>query len=454
VAIRLANTAGKRSSKAGRLKLWGPAALITIAAFAATPWLIGPSCPKHIVIATGSTEGSYFAYAEQYREILARDGITLEVKSTAGSIENIGLLKADESGVSLAIVQGGTADDPSAGRIQSLASLYHEPIWVFSGTAKRIERLTTLQRERVAIGAEGSGTRAVALVLLRENGLIAADPSAVTTEPLGGRQAADALKRGDIDAAFFVISPTSPIVRELLQTPGIELASFRRAAAYERNHPYLSSVTLAEGILDFGRNTPTNDCVLLAPTANLVARSDLHPALVPLLLKAIHEVHESGTILQAPGTFPSPKHVEYPLAATAGRYFQSGPTMLYRYLPFRAAAWVDQVKLILLPLCTLLLPFLKVAPPIYRWRIRSKIYRWYRVLREIDQKLKRTGAATDLAEEIAKLKRLDEELADVSVPLSYMEEFYNLRLHAAYVLQRLNQMQARRNPANSSRRVA
>ena len=432
-----------KSKLSGWLYVWGPALLLSLLALAATPWLVRPACPKRVVIATGSKEGAYYAFAQRYREILARQGVTLEVRATAGSIENFELLSDPDSDVMLAITQGGTAPAELTGQVESLASLYLEPIWIFYRGEGELERVTQLAGKRIAVGSPGSGTKAVALKLLAENDLATASETEprTSTVDLGGSAAAAALEHGEVDAACFVISPRSEIVRKLLVTEGIHLLSFRRAAAYGRMYPYLSSVTLAEGLLDLKRNIPHRDIVLLAPTANLVARSDLHPALVPLLLGAVNEVHEPGGFLEQPGAFPSPQHVDYPLRNEAQRYFKSGPSLLYRWLPFLVAAWLDRMKMLLLPLVTLLLPLVKAAPPLYRWRIRRKIYRWYRVLREIDQKLKTAGPETDFCEDIATLRRLEHELAEVSVPLSYMEEFYNLRLHVSFVLGRLEKPQ-------------
>lgn len=422
-----------------------PAIAVIVVALAASPWLIGPPCPKHVVIATGSPEGAYFAFANQYREILARDGITLEVRNTAGSVENNRLLLDEDSGVSLALMQGGTGSSESQGKIDSLASLYLEPIWVFYRGDEPISRLTDLRGKRISIGLDGSGTREVALTLLERNQIGDANDQQTTLVSLGSRDSVDALQSGEVDVAFFVVSPHSQIVHELLSTEGVNLMSFRRAKAYQRLFPFLTSVTLAEGMLDLEGNVPASDIVLLAPTANLVARHDLHSALVPLLLKANFEVHGDGGFLEQAGEFPSAQHVEFPLKRTARQYLTSGPTLFYKYLPFWLAAWLNQVKLVLLPLCTLAFPLVKAAPPVYRWRIRSKIYRWYRVLRDVDQKLKQSDAQPDFQVEIARLERVEHELSEVSVPLSYMEEFYNLRLHISVSLDRLRRLNEQRS---------
>lgn len=420
-----------------RLRRWGPAVLLVVAATAAWPLLIGPSCPDRIVIATGRSDGAYHAFAAQYRTILARDGVTLELRETAGSVENLELLENDDD-VSLAFIQGGVGREERHDGVESLASVYLEPVWVFTSGDEPVTMLSDLAGRRIAVGAAGSGTRAVALELLRDNGVdVSSVETGGTTLPLSGRDAADALLAERVDAAFFVISPEAPLVRELLEAESIRLMDFVRADAYEQRYPYLTTARISRGLIDLDRDLPRSDVVVIAPTANLAARDDLHPALVPLLLKAAVEVHGDGGLLEKPGAFPSARHAGFAVRSAARQYLRSGPSWLYRYLPFQTAAWLNRMKLMMLPLFTLLLPLLKVAPPVYRWRIRSRIYRWYRVLRRIDQKLQAGDAGADFSADVAGLDALEAELSEVKVPLSYMEEFYNLRLHVAFVRERL-----------------
>ncbi|MCA9071440.1 MAG: TAXI family TRAP transporter solute-binding subunit [Planctomycetaceae bacterium] len=453
---------------------WLKPALLTVGVLlvlgSATPWLVGPACPKRVVIATGSDMGAYYAFAQKYQPLLKSAGIQLEVRQTAGSVENASLLRDPDSGVSVAIMQGGTAgastgsnlgsisqQDLADSGIQSLASLFQEPIWVFYRADGPIKRLADLRGKRVAVGAPGSGTRAVALELLADNGMIVennasdtkilnvlgeVDVPKTTLLCQGTRDASQSLKSGKVDAAFFVVAPTAPVIGELMRDPNIHLLSFDRTLAYKRRHPYLTSVTISEGMLDLEHNLPKEDVELLAPTAVLVARDDLHPALIPLFLKAASQVHEGGGVLEVPREFPSEDHVEYPLNVDAQSYLRSGPSFLYRNLPFSMAAWVDQMKLMLLPLCTLLIPLIKAAPPLYRWRIRSKIYTWYRVLRRMDQA--RQESERSMGPFIEELQQVERELSEISVPLSYMEEFYNLRWHVAFVLEQLERQQEHR----------
>ena len=446
---------GKPPAGAGRHSLLGltvktlPLVAVVVVLTVVALRFVGPPCPKRLVIATGSAEGAYYAYAQRYAEILARDGITLEVRQTAGSIENLALLRDGDSDVSVAIVQGGAEAPGDEQTCASLASLYLEPVWIFYRGDSGLDQLADLRGATVAVGPEGSGTRALAIKLLESNGLLdgRSGEAHVRTVPLSGQQAAGALRAGRVHAAVFVVAPTSPIVRELLAADGIELMSVRRAEAYPPEFPYLSKATLHEGVLDLRANVPGRDVDLLAANASLVARKDIHSALVPLLLEAVREVHRPGGPLHEPDAYPSPRGVCLPLDADAARYFKSGPSFLYRVLPFRIAAWLDRMKILLLPLCTLLLPLLKVLPPLYRWRIRSKIYRWYRILRDVETRLRHADDESDFSDDVRILEKLDLELCDVSVPLSYMEEFYNLRLHVSFMRRRLEERSTRHEPA-------
>ena len=257
---------------------------------------------------------------------------------------------------------------------------------------------------------------------------------------VGGRAAADALESGQVDAAFLVISPKSPLVRELLAADGVRLMNIDRHEAYERNFPFLSGLKLPRGVLDLEHDLPRQDVYVVAPTANLVARSDLHPALVPLACKAAVTAHGRGDLLSRPGAFPATQYVEFPQDPAAESYFRTGPPFLQKYLPFWVAAWVDRTKILLLPLVTLIFPLVRIAPPVYAWRVRSRIYRWYKVLREIDDKLRADdpdAARRGYDRELALVRRLKRRLADSKVPLSYAEYLYNLRVHADFVRRQL-----------------
>ncbi len=433
----------ERKSTAEVLKVWAPLLVLVAIGFAIAIAKLEPPPPRSFKIAAGSSGGAYHAYAERYREILARQGFELEVIETAGSVENLELLRSGAA--ELGLFQGGAAPAAGAGDgeipLSSLASLFYEPVWLFYRVDQPVAQLTDLAGWRLAVGPDGSGTQTLARQLLADNGI---DDTEAELRTLGSTEAAATLVAGEIDAAFFVTSPDSAYVAELVADEAVELLSVRRSLAYRKAHPFLSRVILGEGVLDIESNLPEEDVSLLAAAASLVARRDLHHALVPLLLGAMEEVHGGIGRLTAAGTFPSQHYVDFPLTAEAKHYLENGPSFLQRYLGYRAATAIDRLKILLLPLITLLIPVFKAAPPIYRWRIRSKIYRWYEDLSWADEILHEQPTDEEITVHLGELQKLEKEVAQVSVPLSYMDEYYSLRVHIQLILAKVERLATER----------
>ncbi len=407
--------------------------LIVGIGFAVAYQFVQPAPPKRIVITTGGESGAYYQFAQRYAAILARDGITLEVKSSAGSLENLDRLKADEAQVGF--VQGGVMppkEDPDAednSGLLSLGSLFYEPVWLFYRGERDLTRLTDLRGKRIAIGQEGSGVRQLAQQLLAANEIEAGDHLV----PLSGLSAAEELQQGRIDAAFIIASESAPVVQVLLRSPGIRLMSFAQSGAYQRRFPFLTKLTFPQGVADLVRDFPPNDIKVLAPTANLIVRDDLHPALQSLLLQAASEVHGKSGFFQDQGEFPSYKDQMLPLSPDAARYFKSGPSFLQRYLPFWLAVLVDRLIVLLLPVVALLIPLLKVAPAIYTWRVRSKVFRCYGELKFLEDDLKNHFDRARLAEYRSRLDALEDEAVQLHVPLGFTDLVYTLREHVNLV---------------------
>jgi len=427
----------RRTQRRSMLKLWGFSLLATAALFALAFTLMGPAPPTHLVLAAGAEDGAYHRRALAYRGLLAEDGIEVEVRTTAGSVENLALLTSGE--VDVAFVQGGTATKADRKTLRTMASVFFEPLWIFVRRERKVSGLATLRGLRVAIGPEGSGTRSLATRVLEATGGLAdegpGEPAAVL--PLGGSEAARALLDGRVDAAFFVVAPGAPYLHDLLASPEVDLLTMPRQDALVRRHPFLAKVYIPQGLFDLVENVPAKDHHVLAPTAALVGRLDQHPAVAPLFIEAARTAHAQGDLLSAPGSFPSSQHVDLPLSDDARRYFEQGPSWLYRVFPFSLASFLDRAIFLLLPLITLLFPLLKTAPPLYRWGVRRRIYRWYRGVREADSALKPGTPETALRAHLASLGQIEREVGRVSIPLSYMQEFYNLRLHLDFVTRKL-----------------
>jgi TRAP transporter TAXI family solute receptor len=416
-----------------------PIALITLIGFAVAYQFVEPAPPRQLTITSGGESGAYYLFARRYSEILARSDVKLEVKASAGSYENLERLLKGEADV--ALVQGGIpAVDPGEDGIalKSLGSVAYEPIWVFYRGVQTLDKLHQLAGKRLAVGAEGSGVRGTALQLLAANE-IPTDSKHLL--PLAGLNAAEALQQGKIDVAFIIAAPEAPVVQVLLRSPGVRVLSFSQADAYTRRFPFLSKIVLPHGVIDLVRDKPPRDTVLLATTANVIVPADLHPALASLLLQAMGETHGRSGFFQSAGEFPSYKDHSFELSADAQRHYKSGPPFLQRYLPFWIAVLVDRMFILLLPLFALLLPLLKIAPAVYTWRVRSKIFRCYGDLKFLENDLREHYKPTRYQEYLERLDRIEEEANRRNIPLAYSDLLYTLRQHIHFVRQKLHHLE-------------
>jgi uncharacterized protein len=439
------------------LTVWGVIICLCLAALIGTYMLfVEAPPPKKIVMATGGKTGAYYQFAEKYAAALKKEGLTLELRETKGSVDNLQLLRNDESGVQVAIVQSGVATPEDREHLQALGSLYREPLWVFyrhgipdkdgMGGFGTMERLSQLKGKRIGVGPPGSGIYPIAMQLLEVNGVVQSGSQPVGSTVLVTDKvdvAQEKLQKGELDAAFFVAALEAKYIKDLLNDKRVHLLSFSQHEAYQRKFRFLSEVTIPAGLVNLGLNIPQKNVDLIAPTAMLISRKDLHPALVSLLLTTAIRIHGKGDELSNPGEFPSPSYTDIPISEDAKHFYKSGPPVLQRMLPFWLASLVDRLKVMLIPLIMLLMPLIRAAPPLVRWRTRRKIYLWYSVLRDIDQKIAGGMTAQQIDEELARLDDIEHQVAYVEVPLSYMEEFYHLRLHLKMQHENLEKMKAK-----------
>ena len=419
-----------------RRDLWltiTPVVLIALAAFVFAFRFVEPAPPDSIVISTGAVDGGYHMFALRYREILARDGVKVELRPSAGSQENVSRLLDEKSDVEVGFLQGGSAFSTNAPDLVSLGSIYYEPLWVFY-RGPEIHDFGALQGRKLAIGPEESGTRALALQLLAVNAAVMPPTKLL---PESGQHAADLLLQGKLDAVLLVAPPESPLVEQLISAPGIRLLSLDRADAYTRRFPSLTRLTLPQGVFDFVKNVPARDVTLISPTANLLAVDGLHPALAYLLMRAASEVHGGAGLLHKAGEFPAPLNSEFPLSAEATRYYKSGPPFLQRYLPYWAAVLVDRLWLTLLPVLALLVPLGRIVPAVWRWRARSRIYRWYAKLKEVELNLDEQSPAEKLTELLTQLNQIESAVNRINTPLAYTDNLYAFRQNVNLVRQRV-----------------
>ncbi len=455
--------AGKASAQPSRwtssFRVIFPGVVLVALSFAIAWHFVQPAPPKHVVIATGSDTGAYYACAKQYARYFAENGIALEVRPTGGSVENYKLLTDASSGVDLAIVQSGSAPKDALTKVQAIAGLYYEPVLVFYRGDATVTRLAELAGKKIAVGGNGSGVRMMATTLLTEAGVTEGDGAGTTFTDAGGDAAADALAAGQVDAAFYVIAPTAPVVARLLATPHVRLMSFAQANAYGRRNVYLSPVTLYQGSVDVRRNLPDADVQLIAAPATLVVRNGTHQAIIELVVEAAEKVHSPGTLLSDPGAFPIPARSELTQNGDAHYFLTNKPSILRRTFPFWLASMIDRLLIMLLPLLVVLVPMSRLIPPLMKWNVQRRILVWYQRVGEIDKQVTPQADLTLLRTAHLKTADIENELVRLRVPLSYSEALYNLRVHVTYVRSRIDRLEqaavaARQNDAGPDDRPA
>ncbi len=431
MASRQSNPRSKPFGSRIGLGLVGSALVLVALGFGIAISFINPAPPRHIVMLTGEVGGAYEIVGRRYAEVLAQYGVELEVRHTAGSLENLELLRSGEG--DLALMQGGLIDEHTASGLYSIGSVFFEPIWIFHRADIKPKLLTDLRGLRVSVGLPDSGTEEVATVGFQLNRM----SDEVETWNLPVDAVEIAFREGEIDAAFLSASVASPVVGRLLMAEGIDLMSMQRAEAYARLHPSLTRLVLPQGVIDLANNLPAEDKQLIATAANLVTRQDFHPALVDLMLIAATEVNGGVGVFANKGDFPTARYTGVRLHKEARRFYDYGPPLLRRYLPFWAATQLDRLKVLLLPLLVLAIPIFRALPPTYRWGSRKRIYRWYRRLRALELELRAGIDNATLQRVSAKLDQIEDDVARLATPLSYAAELYDLRLHIEYIRRRI-----------------
>ena len=405
-----------------------PSLLLIVGAFWMAAQFIKPAPPDQLIISTGGESGAYQRFAARYKDVLARYGIALVAKPSAGSPENLERLRNAEFEVDAAFIQGGTARLGEEDELVSLGDMYYEPLWIFYREAalRGGNRVLDLKGKRVAIGGAGSGTHHLAMELLAANGLDAKNTKLIE---LGGLSLVESMQKSEVDAVFVVGPTQSSLVWALLYTPGVGLMSLAHAEAYTRRFPHLARLVLPRGAIDLTLDIPPHDTQLVSPMATLLVREDTHPALIDLLMQAASEVHGAPGVFQKPGEFPRAGHSEFPMSKEAERYYKSGKPFLQRYLPFWAATLIDRMVVMLVPLLAVLVPLFKFAPQLYGWRVRSRIYRRYGELKFLENELNEDPGQRSRAEWMEKLDAIEKDASGIRTPLTFSDMLYTLRGH-------------------------
>ena len=390
--------------------------------------------PRTITLATGPEGSAYAQIAQRYRAIFARSGVDLRLQATAGSVENLAKLRDSRSGVSAGFAIAGLAGAKEASEVESLGTLFYDPLWLFERTLGKGFAFEGLAGKQVSLGSEGSGTRALANDLLV---LAGTDTRRATLLDLPPAEAADRLFRREVDIVALVDSWDSPLIRRLVASPEISLVTFRRADALVALRPHLNKLILPTGVGDLATNRPPSDVVLIAPKASLLVRRDLHEAVQFLLLDAAAQIHSGPGIFHRAGTFPAAESIDHPLSREAVRFHKAGRPFLQRYLPFWLAVLAERLLLLLVPLVGIVLPLFRVVPAAYRAIVERRIIALYGELKMLETDLEARGPGPSRGELLPRVDALEVRAAQLRVPLRFSQMFYTLKVHIRLVRDRL-----------------
>ena len=392
-----------------------------------------PAPPNHMVITTGDGEGDYLTYAKLYKDIIKQDGVDLEIRSSSGAMENYNRLKDPKSDVDAGFVQDGLGTAEDAPDLSSLGSLYYEPLWIFYRAASEKGELTRFPHligKKVNIGTEGGGTRSLILRILKSSGV---NEKNTKLESLDWKEGAAALQKGTVDAAVFLATPEEPLIKTLLDDKKLRLMSMDQAEAITKQIPFLHHLLLPHGTIDLEHNLPPTDIQMVSPTATLLVRDSLHPALAYLLLKAAAQVHNEPGIFEKKNEFPTDKDYQFPLSDEARAYYKSGAPFWQRYLPFWLATLVERFIVIVVPALVFVIPVLRLFPQVKQWRVKSKIYRRYGELKFLETQIHLDTTHDKNQKFLDELDRIEERVNKMKVPIEYTEHLYGLRGHIDFV---------------------
>ena len=450
--------------------LWvsaGPFILLAAALLVVAYWWLDPNPPKRVTLATGPAQSAYEEFGKRYAKALAPEGIQVVLVPSEGSAANLQLLR--EGKVDVGFVQGGTSDYTAGDEenLASLGSLFVEPLWLFyrEDAARKVAAaaraakapggrrakadpadaaedasltsLTQLQGLRVNLGTPGSGVPSLMAKLFDSNRI---DPAAMTISRLEQTPATVAFLGGELDAIVFASAPESLMVQMLLQTPGVKLMNFAQSEAYSRRFAFLTPTRLPRGVVDLAGNIPPDDVRLVASTTSLITRSGTHPALQQLLAQAGNGIHGGAGWFKGAREYPNRDNSELPITKEAERAITNGTPVLQRYLPFWVANLIERMWLVMGIIIAIMLPLSRIIPPLYAFRVRSRIFRWYGQLRDIENRVDGSGEGSGNAALLEELNSLESRVEKITVPLSYTDELYALRSNIHLVRKKLQRL--------------
>ena len=391
------------------------------------------SAPLSFDLLAGPKDSTFYKDALRFQEILARDGVYLNIVETKGTVDNLRLLMeatsptaafadalgaAQQAEAEVLDNAGDIPDDEEVSRfddVTSLGAIYLQPMWIFAQMDTRLEGLEGLSGRRLGVGPKGSTSRLLAQLMLPlldgEQAIEMVDVGGAD-EKLEADEVLRALRNGTIVAAVAIGQPSNLIVDRLLRAEDIRLVSMRRAEAYALHFPFLTQVRLPEGGYDLAENIPPEDIETLAASTELVVTSLFPPPLADLLLQATGEIHGEASMFTKRDAFPNPDMVSIALNSSAARFYEQGPPLLRQFVPFWLATWIDRFIMVVVAFGSIAFGLFSLLPKLVDMHLQRQLDRAYKEMEVIEKALLAGGDTRAL---LAGLDDLDERTADIRI---------------------------------------
>ncbi|SMC37497.1 TAXI family TRAP transporter solute-binding subunit [Polynucleobacter kasalickyi] len=420
---------------------------VLVGVFFLAMWYLVPSIPRTVVIATGAKTGLYYRFGEDFKRELEKNGVKVELKVTAGSVENLKLISDKDSDVDLALVQSGVANEKNNPDLVSIAGVFYEPYWIwyrgdaFKEVSGNLNNLQQLKGKRVAIGAKGSGTNTLSKELLKIHGI---DASQIELFEISPDEALKKIQSKEIDATCFAVGVDAPILEKFYRLPGVSIMDFDQADSYVRQLPYLSKVYIPHGNVSLEFNQPPKNIHVIASTAALVARNDVSPGFVNLIMEVLYDLLKNYTRIQEVSEFPSSTRLDLPLQSDAENYMKEGPSFLYRNLPYWLAVWVVRLLKIALPVLAIGIPVATYLPSLFSFKLNLKLGKIYLALRKLEGKVlaleQSERSLQDIRSISAELHELDHQVSSIKIPTLHSDKYFEIKSYIDVLRIRLNEM--------------
>jgi len=386
--------------------------------------VVDPLPPRHVAIAAGIPGTGFDDIARQYARILVRDGVTLDIRNYASSVEHFDVLRDARLGVQAAITNFGFTQPRDRETLASLGGVSDTPLFIFSRTAAPLTHFAQFRGKRLSLGMPGTSQRTLLLEVLPATEAL--DPSTRLID-LNYADSLDSLIAGTVDVAAFPAQLGDPLLKRAFGTPGIHLMHVAQAEAIAKTVPGVKHLVLWRGLANLPQDIPAADTDLLAFRTRVLVRKDLHPALQYLLLDAMREVHGAPGPFNTLGEFPAEQPNDLPLSPTAKAFYRSDPSFWQRYTAFWLTSLVDRIVFFVIPVVGMLIPVIGFAPRAYRWLHVRRIGQLHRALGHLERELDKEADAARVLELQARLASIESMVRVLKVARPFTTDLLLLR---------------------------